>query len=192
MKKIVNLEKFPFDPAELKVNKTLLKKHFPEIYDQYVLEKSKDIDELDYRIIDELLDYETLNKNIDKIYFSQTVVSIKISDGTEQHITNTAIITFNGTEYEDHSVFNVDERFVIIFIVGVNLQSGSIGIWDINLNNWCFTHMSNSNFTSFNYEKSKDEFTFVEQFYHSHPDHGVEENTFKVDKSRNIVEKKIL
>lgn len=36
----------------------------------------------------------------------------------------------------------------------------------------------------------KDEFTFIKQFYHSHPDHGVEENTFKVDKSRNIVKKK--
>ena len=195
LNKIKKIEEFYdrnklFEICDVKIDHNLFKKNFPKYYSKFIKAKKEEEDLHDFQYISEAIvtdDDSTFGMdNAHKIFKPIPVVNIHLLDGSKQFITSNCIISYNGFMWEDHEAHIIDNRFVLIIVIGVSLQSGSVGIWDINLNNWCFTH-SCFPIIEFSYDRNLDEFNFKQEFYASINQAVVEEN-FTVDKYRNIID----
>ena len=201
-KKILSFENlYPDELLKLELDEVKLKKIFPVFYKK-LQQKKKDpnfikekqdgfSDELSF--IKELIEdnhdkilQDDLEK-MDKIYKEKNSVIIKVKGNNDQKITNTAIINFHGTKYDGHSIFIVDDYYLLIHISIASDQSGSLGIWDTKINDWCFTH-SEEGFVprSFNYNKKDDCFTIVSSAYYYGQD--LIETKYLINKNRELIE----
>lgn len=127
------------------------------------------------------------NNYADKIYKKENSIIINIENNEKQVITNTSLIKFNGTVYDGHSVFIVDDNYLLTHVSIVSEQSGSLGIWDTKINGWCFTH-SDEGFVprSFNYNKEEDCFTIETAAYYYGQD--LIEKKYLINKNRKLIE----
>jgi len=123
----------------------------------------------------------------DKIYKKENSIIVNIENNEKQIITNTSVINFHGTAYDGHFVFIVDDYFLLIHVSIASEQSGSLGIWDTRMNDWCFTH-SDEGFVprSFNYNKEDDCFTIESSAYYYGQD--LIETKYVINKNRELIE----
>ena len=123
----------------------------------------------------------------DKIYKKENSIIINIENNEKQIITNTSVINFHGTTYDGHSVFIVDDYFLLIHVSIASEQAGSLGIWDTRMNGWCFTHRDEGFVPrSFNYNKEDDSFTIESSAYYYGQD--LVETKYLINKNRELIE----
>jgi antitoxin component HigA of HigAB toxin-antitoxin module len=130
--------------------------------------------------------FKFTNEYANKIYKTENSIIINIKNNEQQIIKNTSIINFHGTTYDGHSVYIVEDYFLIVHVSRASGQSGSLGIWDTRINNWCFTH-SDEGFVpcSFNYNKEDDSFTIESSAYYYGQD--LVETRYVINKNRELI-----
>ena len=188
----------PDNLLQLEIDETRLKELFPIFYEKlqkkkldpkFIKEKEEGIsDELTF--INELVEEENDKfdtSNMDYIYKKKDCIIINIENNNNQSITNYSIIDFHGTACDDHSAFIIDDYYLLIHVSRAAGQSGSLGIWDTRLNNWCFTH-SDEGFVpcSYKYNKEDDSFIIESSAYYYGQD--LIETKYVINKNRELIE----
>ncbi|MDB4363229.1 hypothetical protein N9Z31_03615 [Pseudomonadales bacterium] len=119
-----------------------------------------------------------------------TSVEVHLFNGCKQSISNLSIIELNHGDEIDADLLISTNRFFILTIKKTSLF-GTLGIWDTDLQDWCFANSDECLcIDEIEYYPVDDEFRGVFSYHQSHsPIRGGGE--FVIDKSRNFSTKKL-
>ena len=174
------------------LDKDLLKNYYPIIYNELEINNSKFknedevIDFIDNKLDSTIAEYGYDSDERWKIAEELTSISVFLSDGTIQKITNKSILRFNGSSV-DSATCTTDGKFVYLIIDIANGQAGSLGIWDPEINNWTFAHSDEMFIVEeIQYDLDKDE--FLGKWFFSYPHSPASgEGSFRITKERKLI-----
>ena len=127
------------------------------------------------------------SENLWKLSSEIVAIQVNLSDETSQRITNKSLYQINGEEVGNYAIKH-NNNFVIVVVQKAIGQAGTLGIWDIKLNDWCFS-ISAELFCvdNIHYDEKTDQFFGTYSFnFPMSPMKGT--GNFKVTKDRAIVE----
>jgi len=196
---ILNFEENDSDNLlRLEIDENKLWKIFPNIYkvfkkkkldSKFIKEKKEDTSS-ELELAQELINEIQGNKinEIDKIYLEKPSIVIKLEGQKKQVITNVSIINFHGATSDGHFVSKVNDFYLLVHISTAASQASSLGIWDIRINNWCFTHSDEGFYPiSFKYHDNDDTFSITSSCYYYNKGQIEEEYVITKDKKLKFI-----
>ena len=196
---ILNFEENDSDNLlRLEIDENKLWKIFPNIYKvfkkkrldfKFIKEKEEGIS-TDLDLVQELIsEIKADERNeIDKIYLEKPSIVINLDSQKKQIITNFSIIDFHGTTSDGHFVSKVNDFYLLVHISTAASQASSLGIWDIRINNWCFTHSDEGFYPiSFKYHDNDDTFSITSSCYYYNKGQIEEEYVITKDKKLKFI-----
>ena len=153
----------PYDPIMWELDEIKFSKKHPDLFANFlnVLSEQPDSDPRD--ILDELFDSdEELMFTISKTIPS---VEIMLTNGSSQFISNKLLMSINEGSFVDRGELRWEHQFVYCILDRCSGQSGTLGIWDIAKEDWCFYH-SDESFcvTEIKYNFSNDSFSGIYEY----------------------------
>ena len=196
---ILNFEENDSDNLlRLEIDENKLWKIFPNIYKvfkkkkldfKFIKEKEEGIS-TDLDLVQELIsEIKADERNeIDKIYLEKPSIVINLDSQKKQIITNLSIINFHGTTSDGHFASKVNDFYLLVHISTAASQASSLGIWDIRINNWCFTHSDEGFYPiSFKYHDNDDTFSITSSCYYYNKGQIEEEYVITKDKKLKFI-----
>jgi hypothetical protein len=147
----------------------------PSLFEKYKNDKKNNPDIEDEYYIWDLLDENGIEESAygfdhTRWDVSQEIPSIILSlDKSEQQtISNFSILALNGGSYIDTDLLMAMDRFFVL-IIHQHSARGTLGIWDINLKDWCFLNREDYFcIDQIDYYPSKDEFRGTFAYHQAH------------------------
>jgi len=171
------------NPLRWRADIDLFSKLYPKEFKSYIYQKTHDPDRDEKELTLEIFqdDEDKLWEFVDKL----SSIRVTLHDGEAQEIANFSIYEIH-KGYLEHMSVSFENRFIFCFLTRAADQAGSIGIWDTQLENWCFSYFNDYCFESIKYHELDDIFTG--NYFWNLPFIGGGEGKFLVTKERKFVD----
>lgn len=177
---IIDLE----DPLRWRADMRLFLDRYPKKFKDFIDHKIHDPDRNEKE-----LGLEIFEDDEDKLWeVAEQLPSILIRfiNGQKEYIANLAIYKIHSGYVESMSV-SFEDKFVYCYLIRAADQAGSIGIWDTETKDWCFSDYNDYCFESIKYNKQEDIFTGT--YYWNIPfGGGGGEGKFLITKERRFID----
>ena len=156
----------PHDPIMWELDEIKFSKKHPDLFANFLNVLSEQPDSDPREILDELFDSDeglmfTISKTIPS-------VEIMLTNGSSQFISNKSLMGIHKGSYVDRGELRWEHQFVYCILDRCLGQSGTLGIWDIAKEDWCFFH-SDESFcvTEVQYNFSDDSFSGIYEYHYA-------------------------
>jgi len=173
----------PEDPLRWRADMRLFLDRYPKEYKAFKDHKIHDPDRNEKELA-----LDIFKDDEDKLWeVSEKLPSIliRLIKDKKQYISNLSILEVHSGYFESMSV-SFNDRFVYCYLIRAADQASSIGIWDTEIENWCFSYSEDYCFESIKYIKQEDIFTGT--YYWNIPfGGGGGEGKFLITKERRFI-----
>lgn len=176
---IIDLE----DPLRWRADTRLFLDRYPKEYKAFEDLKIHDPDRNEKELVLEI--FEDDEDKLWKVAEQQPSILIRLINGQKEYISNLAIHKIHSGYVESMNV-SFEDRFVYCYLIRATDQAGSIGIWDTEINNWCFSYSEDYCFESVKYNRWGD--IFLGSYSWNIPLNGGGVGKFLITKERDYID----